>query len=261
LAVNGEDYVLGDLQKQLGYRFRDRAYLERALTHSSWRHEARSQSAEDPLDNEPLEFLGDALLGLAVARALFRLNPDAEEGFLTRARATLVSTGTLAEVARELSLGRCLRLGRGEAASGGEGKETILENTLEALLAAVLLDGGVEAAEGVVLRLFGERLEQLRPGADLTRDDKSRLQELLQSRGLPPPLYKIRSEQGPDHDKRFRVAVCLEDLDLALAEGGSKKEAQQAAASAALERYSPGGVPNEEALARLERQAGGDDSG
>ncbi len=258
--MNGEDYVLGELQKQLGYRFRDRTHLERALTHSSWRHEARSQGAEDPLDNEPLEFLGDALLGLAVARALFRLNPDAEEGFLTRARSTLVSTGTLAEVARELSLGRCLRLGRGEAASGGGGKETILENTLEALLAGVLLDGGVEAAEGVVLRLFGERLERLHPGADLTRDDKSKLQELVQSRGLPPPLYQIRGESGLDHQKRFQVAVCLEDLDLALAEGGSKKEAQQAAARAALRRFAPGGVPDEQALARLQQRGGGDES-
>lgn len=257
--MNGEDFVLGELQKKLGYGFRDRRHLERALTHSSWRHEARSQGAEDPLDNEPLEFLGDALLGLAVARALFRLNPDAEEGFLTRARSTLVSTGTLAEVAREISLGRCLRLGRGEAASGGEGKETILENTLEALLAGVLLDGGVAAAEAVVLRLFGERMERLRPGADLTRDDKSRLQELIQSRGLPPPVYQIRRETGLDHQKRFHVAVCLEGVDLALADGGSKKEAQQAAAQAALERFAPGGVPDEEALARLRSRVGGDD--
>lgn len=258
--MNGEDYVLGELQEKLGYRFRDRTYLERALTHSSWRHEARSQGAEDPLDNEPLEFLGDALLSLAVARALFRLNPEAEEGFLTRARSTLVSTGTLAEVARELFLGRCLRLGHGEAASGGEGKDTILENTLEALLAAVLLDGGVEAAEGVVLRLLGERLERLRPGADMTRDVKSRLQELLQSRGLAPPSYKVVRESGLDHEKRFLVAVCLGDAALAQSEGGSKKEAQQAAARMALECFAPDGVPDEEALARLASTPGEDES-
>lgn len=259
--MNGEDYVLGELQEKLGYQFRERRHLERALTHSSWRHEARSQGAEDPLDNEALEFLGDALLGLAVARALFLLNPDAEEGFLTRARSTLVSTGTLAEVARELSLGRCLRLGRGEAASGGEGKDTILENTLEALLAAVLLDGGVEAAESVVLRLFGDRLERLRPGADLTRDDKSRLQELLQSRGLPAPVYKVLRESGMDHQKRFQIMVGIDGRDLALAEGGSKKEAQQCAAQSALHRFAPGGIPDEEALARLANSADEDENG
>jgi ribonuclease-3 len=258
-TVDGENYVLGELQELLGYRFHDRRILERALTHSSWRHEARSQGEEDPLDNEPLEFLGDAVLDLVVAQELFRMNPDAEEGFLTRARSTLVSTGTLAEVARELSLGRCLRLGRGEAASGGEGKDTILENTLEALLAAVLLDGGMRAAEEVVLRLFAERMERLRPGANLTRDDKSRLQELVQSRGLPPPVYRLRRESGLDHKKVFHVAVCLEGLDLALSTGGSKKEAQQAAARAALDRFAPGGVPDEEALDRLMDQLDGDD--
>jgi ribonuclease-3 len=259
--VNGEDIALGELQEKIGYRFRDRGHLERALTHSSWRHEARSQGAEDPLDNEPLEFLGDALLSLAVARALFKLNPDAEEGFLTRARSTLVSTGTLAEVARELSLGRCLRLGRGEAASGGEGKDTILENTLEALLAAVLLDGGVEAAEGVVLRVLGDRLERLRPGEDQTRDVKSKLQELLQSRGLPPPSYKVRRESGLDHEKRFLVEVCLENTALALAEGGSKKEAQRVAAELALLRFAPGGVPDEKALAEVAPPVEEDETG
>jgi len=251
--MNGEDYVLGQLQEQLGYRFRDRRILERALTHSSWRHEARSQGADDPLDNEPLEFLGDALLGLAVARELFRRNPDAEEGFLTRARSALVSTGTLAEVARELSLGRCLRLGRGEAASGGEGKDTILENTVEAIIAAVLLDGGVEDAEAVVLRLLDERMGRLRPGADLTRDVKSKLQELMQSRGLPPPAYRVRAESGREHEKRFLVAVCTGGITLAEAEGGSKKEAQRAAAEQAFDRFAPGGAPDEAALAALAR--------
>jgi ribonuclease-3 len=259
--VNGEDHILGELQKRLGYRFRERRHLERALTHSSWRHEARSQGAEDPLDNEPLEFLGDAVLGFLVARTLFRWNPDAREGFLTRARSTLVSTGTLAEVAREISLGRCLRLGRGEAASGGEGKETILENTLEALMAAVLLDGGVRAAEGVVLRLFGERMERLRPGADLTRDDKSRLQELLQSRGLPAPVYTVLRESGLDHQKRFQVVVRVGGRELAQAEGGSKKEAQRSAAQTALDRFTPEGVPDEEALIRLADPAEEDENG
>jgi ribonuclease-3 len=254
--VNGEDYVFDELQRKLGYRFRERLLLERAMTHSSWRHEAKSQGSADPLDNEPLEFLGDAVLGLVVARELFRRNPEAEEGFLTRARSKLVSTGTLAEVARELELGRCLRLGRGEAASGGEGKDTILENTLEALMAALFLDGGLEAAEGVVLRLFGRRLERLRPGAMLTRDDKSRLQELLQSCGLPPPVYQVVGESGLDHEKRFSVAVCLQGRELARSEGGSKKEAQQAAACAALERFAPDGDPDVDALARL---AGPDD--
>lgn len=249
--MNGEDYVLGVLQEQLGYRFRDRRLLERALTHSSWRHEARSQGAADPLDNEPLEFLGDAMLSLAVARALFDLNPGAEEGFLTRARAALVSTGTLSEVAREISLGRCLRLGRGEAASGGEGKDTILENTLEAVFAAVMLDGGVEAAEGVVLRLLGRRLERLRPGEDMTRDDKSRLQELLQSRGLPAPAYGVARESGLDHEKVFHVVVHAGGLALSRARGGSKKEAEQAAARAALSQLAPGGKPEDEALDRL----------
>jgi ribonuclease-3 len=251
--TNGEDYVLGQLQERIGYRFRDRRILERALTHSSWRHEARSQGAEDPLDNESMEFLGDAVLGLAVAQELFRRNPDAEEGFLTRARSSLVSTGTLAEVARELSLGRCLRLGRGEAASGGEGKDTILENTLEALFAAVLLDGGMEAADQVVQRLLGERMDRLRPGEDMTRDVKSKLQELLQSRGLPPPAYRVRAESGRDHEKTFLVVVCVAGVILAEAEGGSKKEAQRAAAEQALHRFAPGGTPDEDALAALAR--------
>jgi len=195
------------------------------------------------------------MLSLAVARALFDLNPGAEEGFLTRARAALVSTGTLSEVAREIALGRCLRLGRGEAASGGEGKDTILENTLEAVFAAVMLDGGVQAAEGVVLRLLGRRLERLRPGEDMTRDDKSRLQELLQSRGLPAPVYRVEKESGLDHEKVFLVAVLAGGRELTRARGGSKKEAQQAAARAALCLLAPGGP----ALDSLAQALRGDD--
>ena len=208
------------LRDRLGYDCHDTALLEAALTH-------RSAAA---LNNERLEYLGDAVLSFVVAELLYRMLPRAPEGDLSRLRASLVSGETLAAVAAENGLGEWLVLGEGELKSGGHRRKSILADALEALVGAVYLDGGMEPARAVVERLLGPRLENLPPAAEL-KDAKTRLQELLQGRGQELPVYAVLAAFGPPHQQTFRVRCELPGRDLAAeAEGSTRRRAEQEAA-------------------------------
>ena len=218
------------LEVRLGYAFRDRTLGETALTHSSWLNEA---TAPDRTDNERLEFLGDAVLALVVSDLLMRRLPDGAEGDLTRARAALVSEGGLARAAGALDLGRWIYLGRGEERTGGRARPSILANALEALMGAIYLDGGLEEAVGVAARLFAVEVADVEQHA--LADYKSRLQERAQALLQTAPVYQVVAESGPDHDKRFEVALLLTGREWGRAIGRSNKEAEQSAASRALD--------------------------
>lgn len=188
------------------------------------------------VNNERLEFLGDALLSAITATALYRLRPRAPEGELSRLRAALVRRETLAGIARELGLGPVLVLGEGERKSGGRRRDSILADGLEAVIGAVYLDSDFAAVEGLVLRLLGERLEDL-PTADALKDPKTRLQEHLQHRRQPPPVYEVIETSGADHARRFKVRCRVDSLDLeGVATAGNRRRAEQQAAEACLAR-------------------------
>jgi ribonuclease-3 len=191
------------LRDALGYECRDAALLEAALTH---------RSAGGP-NNERLEFLGDAVLNCVVAMLVFREFGAADEGDLSRFRASLVSGEALAVIAAEIELGDQLRLGSGELKSGGFRRKSILADTLEALFGAIYLDGGFDAAAGVIERLYGARLDRLPSAADL-KDPKTRLQETLQARGLPLPVYAVESVSGEAHSQEFCVVCAVDALGL-----------------------------------------------
>jgi len=211
-------------ERALAYQFKDHRLLEQALTH-------RSAGGRN---NERLEFLGDALLGMVVAQALYDAVPAADEGYLSRLRAHLVRRETLADVATELSLGDRITLGQGELKSGGHRRASILANGFEAVLGAVYLDGGYEAARDLVLRLLRTRLDALPPHDEL-KDPKTRLQERLQARGRRLPDYEIETISGEDHRQRFTAACTLPELSLRTAgEGRSRRQAEQAAAAAMI---------------------------
>ena len=214
------------VERRLGYRFMDPHLLELALTH-------RSVSS---LNNERLEFLGDAVLGAVIAGALYERCPDAGEGLLSRLRSRLVRGETLAEIARELDLGAHVRLGGGESRTGGHQRVSILSNAMEAVFGAICLDGGPAAAEQAILGLFSDRLANLPAIEDLT-DPKTRLQEWLQAKGHSPPAYSVRSVAGSPHDQIFEVVCSIEALGLtAGGQGASRRQAEQDAASRALEQ-------------------------
>ena len=223
-------------EELLGWSFRDETLLAQALAHRSW-------CAEHPEDasNERFEFLGDAVLGIVVTDHIFRTYPHHQEGELAKVRASVVNAEVLAEVAAAIELGPCLRLGKGEDSSGGREKSSILADAMEAVIAAVYLDGGMEAAWDVVMRLFSERIVEAAtgPGGD---DYKTRLQELAAQHFDRLPRYQVRDE-GPDHAKRFFATVLLGGEPYGYGEGGSKKQAEQAAARAAWERISAGSEP------------------
>lgn len=229
---------LAPLETALGHRFKDRSLLSRALTHSSRANESGGQEA----DNEQMEFLGDAALGFLTGRELYQRFPGLREGHLSRMRAGLVSARHLIEVAERLELGKYLRLGRGEEQSGGRQKSALLVDALEAVVAAIYLDGGVRAAQGFVLReivrpeLAG--LEADPEAAVRMGDQKSALQEHLQATGGGPPAYQVVKEEGPDHRKLFTVELRYRGPDgkdvTHRATGSTKKQAEQRAAQAAL---------------------------
>ena len=211
------------------------ALLDEALTHKSYVNE---QKAAAWLHNERLEFLGDAVLSLIVSERLAALLPQSSEGTLSKLKARLVSETVLAGVARRLELGYCLRLGRGEELSKGREKESLLADALEAVIAAVHLDGGLDAVRQVVARLFAEEFarvatQQHRPGAE---DYKTQFQEWCQKRYDSLPRYTIVRESGPDHDKLFEVELTVKGKMLGRGTGCSKKEAEQLAAKQALEQ-------------------------
>jgi ribonuclease III len=223
----------GGLQHAIGYRFRDRGLLEHAMTHRSRAHEDVSGGVAD---NESLEFLGDAVLGFVIADLLFRDFPDFDEGQKSKVKARLVSTTTLARQAERLALGDQLLLGRGEEKTGGRRKQALLADAYEALIAAVYLDGGVEAARALIVREFGPALVDVRAHGLSAHDYKSALQEYLQSRDQPPPSYRLAGTAGPDHRKEFLVELLLTGEPWTRASGATKKEAEQEAARLALDR-------------------------
>lgn len=220
------------LEARVGYRFRDRGLLEHALTHKSKAHEDPSGGVAD---NESLEFLGDAVLGLVVSDALFRAFPTYSEGQKSKIKANMVSTTSLAEMAELMGLGEHMILGRGEEKTGGRHKQALLADTCEALIAAIYLDGGLEPARQFLLRELGRYLEDARQPEYFGRDHKSRLQERLQGLGRPLPSYRVASEVGPDHSKLFYVDVVVGEAVLAQGAGRTKKDAEQEGARLALQ--------------------------
>lgn len=239
---------LGELESAIGYSFKNRDLLVRALTHRSLANEQTQQEGDGATlrDNERLEFLGDAVLGLTVGEAIFLKYPDWQEGELTRVRAQLVSRQHMAEVAAAVELGKHLRLSRGEDRTGLRRKNTVLSNTMEAVLGAMFLDGGLQPVREFVQRRVTGRAaddlaKELRSGAALG-NYKSALQEHLQGARLGAPVYKVKSESGPDHRKRFLVEVRLKPAEgepgkpLARGLGSTKKHAEQDAAKRALAR-------------------------
>ena len=217
------------LEEKLGYTFTDRTLLERALTHSSYANENRGKGLES---NERLEFLGDSVLGMVTADFLFRTKPNLPEGDLTRTRAALVCEGSLVLVARELGLGRCLKLGRGEDAGGGRERPSIQADAVEAVIAAIYLDGGIGSARKFIQRFILDRGDVVA----VSRDHKTALQELVQRESGQVLEYRLLGATGPDHAKVFRVEVDLNGEAVGAGEGRSKKEAEQNAARAAIEK-------------------------
>lgn len=213
--------ALERLQKRLGYRFQDAQLLQRALTH-------RSVGADN---NERLEFLGDAILGFRIAEILFHQHENADEGSMSRMRAHLVKRDTLAKVGRELMLGEWLRLGPGELRTGGHSRSSTLADAVEAIIAAVYLDGGLEPANDLIDRLLASRISVASPERQ-GKDAKTRLQEWLQARRYALPDYEVLSISGEAHDQSFTVACHLPDLQLSCeGEGSSRRKAEQEAAS------------------------------
>jgi ribonuclease-3 len=219
------DELPGWIERSFGYAFRQPALALAALTH-------RSAGA---VHNERLEFLGDSVLNCSVARLLYDAHPDADEGALSRLRATLVSGDTLAQIALQMGLGEHLRLGPGELKSGGFRRASILADTLEAILGAIFLDSGFDTAAAVVGRIMMPRISSL-PTADLLKDPKTRLQEVLQARGLALPVYTLTAVSGDAHAQTFTVSCEVPVFGLAaVGEGGSRRRAEQLAATKLLD--------------------------
>ena len=217
-----------ELEKKLNYTFRDRGLLSEALSHSYYANEHRSAHLRS---NERLEFLGDSILGLVVADHLYRTRPDLPEGDLTRIRAALVCEGSLVQVAKSLDLGSYLKLGKGEAHGGGRARPSIQADAVEAMLAAVYLDGGIGQARKLIHDLvLTDEKEKTAAG----RDFKTALQELVQRESGQVLTYRLTGESGPDHAKTFCMEVQLNGKAIGAGQGRSKKEAEQAAAKAAV---------------------------
>jgi ribonuclease-3 len=225
---------LAALQKTLGISFNDPSLLEQALVHRSYINENPGSA---PASNERLEFLGDAVLGLVVAERLYQYFPYLTEGGMTRLRAALVCRDTLTRIAKTIRLGDYLYLGKGEEATGGRRKPANLARALEAVVGAIFLDQGLVTTGDLVLRLFGKELEKVASqGAAI--DYKSQLQEIVQARGQPLPVYRVIETAGPDHDRRFTVEVRTGGVALGKGSGKSKKAAETEAARSALARFS-----------------------
>lgn len=217
------------LEEKLGYQFTNISLLENALTHSSRANESRGQLQS----NERLEFLGDSILGMVVADYLYRNHPDLPEGDLTRIRATLVCEESLVEVAHKLNLGEYLQLGKGESAGGGRNRPSIQADAVEAILAAVYLDGGIGSARKIISTYI---LSKDGKATGAVRDYKTALQELVQRESGQILRYVLVGDEGPDHNKTFTVTVELNDKPVGTGSGRSKKEAEQMSAKAALEK-------------------------
>lgn len=220
-----------ELEARLGYQFQNRSLLEQALSHSSWSNERGFGRLGC---NERLEFLGDSILGFVVAETLYERFPNLPEGDMTRIRAELVCEESLAETAGELGLGEYLRLGKGEEQGGGRTRTSIIADAVEAILAAIYLDGGEEAARKMLSRFI---LPKLRHAEGGSHDFKTALQEAVQRKGYAAPTYRLCGESGPDHDKVFYSEVLIEGVTSGQGSGKSKKEAEQAAAKTAWQDW------------------------
>lgn len=225
--------MINELEKAIGYQFRNITLLQNALSHSSYANERWHDSLKS---NERLEFLGDSVLGMLVAEHLYRTFPDRLEGELTRMRADMVCEKTLAKVANRLDLGRHLMLGKGEETGGGRNRDSILADAVESVLAACYLDGGMDAAVQFVQKFILVNV----PVTKLHNADyKTALQELVQQKKNQVIAYRLVGESGPDHDKQFRVELTINGETVGFGVGSSKKRAEQAAAQAAIEQLYP----------------------
>lgn len=237
---------LASLEVRLGYKFQDLKLLERALTHRSWAHEHLPEGPEESvraLQNESFEFVGDAVLGLAVSEQLFVRNPTVSEGDLTLMKHQLVSADTLARIAADLEMGEFIRVGKGEEKTGGRRKQALLADALEAVIAAVFFDSGYVSARATVNRLFADHIKAATPRTAL--DYKTLLQETLQSNKLPAPTYRVVSTEGPPHRRTFRVEASWQGGSTT-ASGSSIKQAEMAAAQEALEILGSSGPEKDE---------------
>ena len=219
-----------EFARRLGHEFTRPELLQSALTHGSMSSPVRS-------DNQRLEFLGDRVLGLVMAEALLKADEAAPEGLLAPRLNALVRKETCAEVARQIRLGDVLRLGRSEMLSGGRRKDALLGDAMEAVIAAVYVDGGIEAAQAMILRLWGSRIADVK---DDSRDPKTALQEWAQARGMAPPRYEQVARTGPDHAPVFTIRVTIANGATETAEARSKRQAEQAAAQALMSRLEAG---------------------
>ncbi len=236
---------LAALEQTLGYRFKKRALLERALTHRSWAHEQVKPGEESQargVHNEALEFLGDSVLGLVVADWLLDAYPEVTEGELSRMKHRLVSTQTLARVSRGLEIGKWLRIGRGEEKTGGRRKRALLADVIEALIAAIFLDGGFEASSEFIVTMLEGELAEVTPEMAAAADFKTLLQERLQAEQHVAPQYSVMETVGPPHRRIFRVEVSWNNEHVP-GEGRTIKAAEMAAACRALEEI---GAPPED---------------
>ena len=224
---------LPEFEQRIGYDFKQRDLLTRAITHKSYSHEARHDNVRH---NETFEFLGDSVLGFVIGDVLFRHFPDLDEGALSKMKAYLVSATSLAAKARRYGMGDVLLLGVGEEKTGGRKKDSLLANMFEAIIAAVFLDGGIEPARKLIEQSFADDIGAIDQQDLLFHDYKTALQELAQGKGLQLPDYNVVGEVGPDHDKTFIVEVKVGSFS-ARGEGSSKKEAQQQAARRALQEF------------------------
>lgn len=222
------------LERLIGYQFQDRNLIERALTHRSWAYEnaaCEDEATVREMQNESLEFVGDAVLGLSVVEQLFKKNPNASEGDLSLMKHRLVSRTVLAELAQELALGEFMRVGRGEEKTGGRRKEAILADAVEAIIGAILLDSGYVPARAFVLKIMGDRIQKATAVTSI--DYKTLLQETLQADKRPAPIYNLVKAEGPDHEPTFYVEAVW-DTGKAEAQGSSIKTAETRAANLAL---------------------------
>ena len=217
-----------EFEKSIGYCFKNKKLIERALTHSSYANERGSK------DNERLEFMGDAVLGLITAEYLYERLPESHEGSLTKLRASLVCEQSLFEISKKIRLSDFILLGNGEERTGGRQRASVVSDAFEALLAAIYLDAGLDYAKRWLLNLMQDAFLDAMSG-NRNKDYKTELQELVQSRHVGKLSYRVAGESGPDHNKRFEIEVVLDNKVIGRAEGASKKEAEQSAARIAID--------------------------
>lgn len=231
MALLLDKELVRELEKKIEINFNDRLLLQRALTHKSFSNENTDLNLRN---NERLEFLGDSVLSIVISSYIFEYFPDYPEGELAKMRSVIVSEPSLADLARKINLGKYILLGRGEDLSGGRDRNSILADTMEALIAAIYLDKGIEEARNFIIKYFKDKIDKVERG-EYIKDYKTILQEIIQKKSLTGPVYDVIREDGPDHNKLFTVQVKHKDRLLGIGKGYSKKEAEQNAAKAALE--------------------------